>query len=166
MHLFFNVTATTEIYTLSLHDALPICDARADVYLWEMAMPAILAGCIMRPVMPGGDGRLTWQAIAPVINRDPADWKAQTGLIAVENPTNMAGGLVLSPRAMEEICTAAHALAIPVHLDGARIFNASVALGVSVEQLSRPFDSVMFCLSKGLGAPVGSMLVGSHDFIA
>jgi threonine aldolase len=66
---------------------------------------------------------------------------------------------------MEKILQFARAQKIPVHLDGARVFNAAVALGVPVEELTRPFDSVMFCFSKGLGAPVGSMLVGSREFI-
>jgi len=66
---------------------------------------------------------------------------------------------------MEEICDGAHSAGLPIHLDGARIFNAAVALGRSVAEITRKFDSVMFCLSKGLGAPVGSMLVGSRNFI-
>jgi threonine aldolase len=67
---------------------------------------------------------------------------------------------------MQEICERAHEHHLPVHLDGARIFNAATYLGLSVAEITRGFDSVMFCLSKGLGAPVGSMLVGSRDFIA
>jgi len=77
----------------------------------------------------------------------------------------MAGGTVYPAEVAEEICERAHELKLPVHLDGARIFNASVAQGKSVKELTRKFDSVMFCLSKALGAPVGSMLAGSKAFI-
>ncbi len=83
----------------------------------------------------------------------------------LENTSNLAGGSVYPLVTSEDIVDQAHAAGLPVHLDGARIFNASVALGKSVAQLTRKFDSVMFCLSKGLGAPVGSMLVGSKEFI-
>src|SRR5207302_8373969 len=88
---------------------------------------------------------------------------ASTGLICVENTHNMAGGTVMPIETAREICEGAHALGLPVHLDGARIFNAAAALGVSVKELTSGFDTVMFSLSKGLGAPVGSMLVGSAD---
>jgi threonine aldolase len=77
----------------------------------------------------------------------------------------MAGGTIYPPAVADDICERAHAAGLFVHLDGARIFNAAVALGRSEAELTRKFDSVMFCLSKGLGAPVGSMLVGSRDFI-
>jgi threonine aldolase len=78
----------------------------------------------------------------------------------------MAGGTVYPVEVSDRICDAAHAEKLPVHLDGARIFNSAVALGRSVVDLTRKFDSVMFCLSKGLGAPVGSLVVGGKDFIA
>jgi threonine aldolase len=77
----------------------------------------------------------------------------------------MAGGTITPIEIMEEICDSAHQLGIPVHMDGARVFNAAVALKRNVAEVTRKFDSVMFCLSKGLGAPVGSMLVGSRSFI-
>ena len=77
----------------------------------------------------------------------------------------MAGGTVYPPDVSDEICDRAHEAGLRVHLDGARIFNASVYLGRSVADITRKFDSIMFCLSKGLGAPVGSMLVGSREFI-
>ncbi len=89
-----------------------------------------------------------------------------TALIELEKVThNMHGGTVYPPEIADDICERAHAAGLPVHLDGARIFNAAVALKRSVAEITRKFDSVMFCLSKGLGAPVGSMLVGSADFI-
>ena len=83
----------------------------------------------------------------------------------MENTSNLAGGSVYPLKVCDEICDRGHGAHLPLHLDGARIFNASVATGHSVVDLTRKFDSVMFCLSKGLGAPVGSMLVGSKAFI-
>jgi threonine aldolase len=77
----------------------------------------------------------------------------------------MAGGTVYTAAQISDICNHAHAIGLKVHLDGARVFNAAVALGISVSEIARDVDSVMFCLSKGLGAPVGSMLVGSHAYI-
>jgi threonine aldolase len=77
----------------------------------------------------------------------------------------MAGGCVMPLNIAGEICDGAHALGLAAHLDGARIFNAAMALETTVAEIARPFDSVMFCLSKGLGAPVGSIIVGKNDFI-
>src|SRR5207237_8435874 len=84
----------------------------------------------------------------------------------LENSHNLAGGTLLTCARTEEICARAHELNLPVHLDGARIFNAAVALNETVAALARPVNSVMFCLSKALGAPVGSMLFGSRDLVA
>jgi threonine aldolase len=140
-----------------------ICEAQAHIYLYEMAGVAAIAGCMPNTV-PAPSGTLTWDLIAPLI-RPHIYYRAQTALIELENTHNMHGGTVFPPEIAEDICDRAHAANLPVHLDGARIFNASVALGRSVAEITRKFDSVMFCLSKGLGAPVGSMLVGSRDFI-
>jgi threonine aldolase len=87
-------------------------------------------------------------------------------LICIENTNMAAGGTVMPVATAIEICAGAHAMGLPVHLDGARVFNAAAALGVSVRELTSGFDTVMFCLSKGLGAPVGSMLVGSAAAMA
>jgi threonine aldolase len=86
-------------------------------------------------------------------------------LIALENSHNLVGGSVLTRDRTADICARAHEKKLPVHLDGARIFNAAAALAETVADLARPADSVMFCLSKGLGAPVGSMLLGTREFI-
>ena len=90
---------------------------------------------------------------------------ASTGLIEVENSHNVGGGTVYKQIQLEEICDGAHAMGLPVHMDGARIFNASAALGIPVSQIAKKLDTVMFCLSKGLGAPVGSLLVGPRSLI-
>ncbi len=145
------------------HGQEVICEARSHVLDWEMAMVAAFAGCQARAVA-GDRGVLRWEgikaAIAPKIY-----YRAATGMISLENSHNMAGGTVTPLAVLEEIWAGAREAGLPVHLDGARVFNAAVALGVSVAEMTRGFDTVMFCLSKGLGAPVGSMLVGSAEHI-
>src|ERR1700761_4023736 len=140
-----------------------IAEAPGHIVDWEMAMVSAFSGCHLRTV-PGDRGVLTWDkirtAIAPKIYYRP-----QTGLISLENSHNMAGGTVTSQEIYEEIWCGARDAGIPVHLDGARIFNAATALNIPVAELASGFSSVMFCLSKGLCAPIGSMLVGSRDFI-
>jgi threonine aldolase len=140
-----------------------ICEARAHVMDWEMATAAAFSGCQLRTVA-GERGILRWEQISRAVG-PKIYYRAQTGLICIENTHNMAGGTVTPVAAMREICEGAHAAGLPVHLDGARIFNAAAALGVEVAELTHGFDTVMFCLSKGLGAPVGSMLVGSRAAI-
>jgi threonine aldolase len=140
-----------------------ITEERAHIFNYEMAAAAAISGVLVRPVS-APDGILTWSLIQGAL-RGGAYYRARTGLIALENTHNMAGGTLYSKGRIEDICRSAAERGIPVHLDGARIFNAATALGVSVADLTGPCDSVMFCLSKGLAAPVGSMLVGSRDFI-
>jgi len=140
-----------------------ICEQRAHIYNFEMAMMAAFSGCLARPIF-AEDGILTWDRIAPEV-RGRSDHRPRTGLVSLENTSNLAGGSVYPLEIADDICAHAHAADLPIHLDGARIFNASTVLGRSVAELTRQSDSVMFCLSKGLGAPVGSMLVGSKEFI-
>lgn len=148
------------------HGQEVIIEERGHIFNFEMAAMAAISGTLARPVRSNdGSGILTWSEIATAIHSQSAYYVAPTGLIALENSHNLAGGTLLTRERTEDICARAHALKIPVHLDGARIFNAAVALGESVANLARPADSVMFCLSKGLGAPVGSMLLGSRAFI-
>jgi threonine aldolase len=140
-----------------------ITEARSHIYNYEMAAMAAISGVLARPVH-AADGILTWDVIAPAIAPN-IYYRAQTGLIALENTHNMAGGTVYTADQIQAICDQAHARNLPVHLDGARIFNAATALATDAATLCRPCDSVMFCLSKGLGAPVGSMLAGSREFV-
>jgi threonine aldolase len=140
-----------------------ICEERCHVFNYEMAMMAHFSGCVPRPIH-GEDGILRWAQVERKIS-PKTYYYAQTGLVSLENTHNMAGGTVYPQDVADEICDGAHAAGLPVHLDGARIFNASVTLGKPVAEITRKFDSVMFCLSKGLGAPVGSLLVGSRQFI-
>jgi threonine aldolase len=140
-----------------------ITEKQGHIFNYELAAMSAISGVLARPVS-SPDGILNWDlirsAIAPKIY-----YRAQTGLVTLENTHNMAGGTLYSAEQIDDICSNAHALRLPVHLDGARIFNAAAALQSDVATLCRSCDSVMFCLSKGLAAPVGSMLVGSADFV-
>ena len=140
-----------------------ICEERAHIFNWEMATLASFSGCVVRPVR-SETGVLTWKQIEPAI-APKIYYRAPTGLIVLENTHNMAGGAVTPVEASNEVCGNAKKVGLPVHLDGARVFNAATALGKPVDEITKAFDSVMFCLSKGLGAPVGSLLVGSRNFI-
>jgi threonine aldolase len=140
-----------------------ICEERAHFINLESATVAAFSGCQPRTIS-GEDGALTWAQIKKKI-APPAYYRAQTGLIWLENTLSLAGGTIFPQARADEICDRARELGLPVHLDGARIFNAAAALGLPVVEITRKFDSVMFCLSKGLCAPVGSMLVGSRAVI-
>jgi len=140
-----------------------ICEERSHVNLYELASMSAIAGCMPR-VAHGEDGIIDWTQIESVV-RPKIYYDSQTALVCLENTHNMAGGTLYTAAQISDICSHAHAVGLKVHLDGARVFNAAVALGVSVSEIARDVDSVMFCLSKGLGAPVGSMVVGSHAFI-
>jgi threonine aldolase len=151
------------IHVHTCHGQEVIAESRAHVVDWEMAMASAFSGVQLRTVF-AERGIVTWQHIQSVY-RKANDHRAGTGLITLENTHNMAGGTVTPVEVYEEIWARASDMGIPVHLDGARIFNAATALGISVAELTSGFSSVMFCLSKGLAAPVGSMLVGSRSFI-
>jgi threonine aldolase len=140
-----------------------ICEAAGHIYNYEMASMSALGGVLPR-VIPTEDGIMSWEQIAPAI-RETAYYRPQTSLVALENTHNMAGGTVYPTRLAHQICDKAHDAGLKVHLDGARVFNAAVYLGENVAEMTKKFDSVQFCFSKGLGAPVGSTIVGSKDFI-
>ena len=145
------------------HGQEVLCEARSHILDWEMAMVSAFSGCVPRTVA-APRGILTWKLLHPFIAPE-IYYRAQTGLICLENTHNMAGGTVTPLAILEEIWAGARHADLPTHLDGARVFNAAAALNVSVADLTRGFDTVMFCLSKGLGAPVGSMLVGTDAHI-
>jgi len=140
-----------------------ICEAAGHIYNYEMASMAAIAGVLPR-VISTSDGIMGWEQIAPAI-REKAYTRPQTALVALENTHNMAGGTVYPTALAHSICNNAHQAGLKVHLDGARVFNAAVHLGQSVAEITKGFDSVQFCFSKGLGAPVGSMIVGGKAFI-
>jgi threonine aldolase len=151
------------VKTWTHHGDEVIIEERGHIHQFEMDSVTAIAGCMPRTTYVE-DGILTWDLIEPLI-RPKVYYRAQTALVSLESSHNMAGGTVYPPEVSDEICDRAHDAGLRVHLDGARIFNAAVYLGRSVAEITRKFDSVMFCLSKGLGAPVGSMLVGSREFI-
>ncbi|GAB6159234.1 low-specificity L-threonine aldolase [Desulfotomaculum varum] len=140
-----------------------ILDNEAHIYYYEVGGPAMLAGVQLRPI-----NRLLSEQGASALRQAlrPADLHfPRTSLVCLENTFNRGGGTVLSPRVMAEIYNLARQQGLRVHLDGARIFNAAVALNMDVKAFTCYCDSLMFCLSKGLAAPVGSLLAGSRDFI-
>ncbi|MEO7649398.1 MAG: GntG family PLP-dependent aldolase [Bryobacteraceae bacterium] len=145
------------------HGEEVICDSRGHVLNYELSMMAWFAGCLARPI-PTEDGILRWEAVKKEIRPLGPHW-ARTGLIEIENTHNMAGGTVYPLDVIAEVCEGAHGLGLAVHMDGARVFNAAEYLGTSVREIAAPVDTVSFCLSKALGAPVGSMLVGSRELM-
>ena len=140
-----------------------ITEERGHIYNFEMAAMSGLCGVLPR-VLVADDGLLEVEAIRKAV-RPKVYSRAQTGLITLENSHNHRGGNVYPLERSREIQEFAREAGIPVHLDGARIFNAATALGRDAKELARGHDSVMFCLSKGLCAPVGSMLCGSEELI-
>ena len=140
-----------------------ICEEAGHIYNYEMASMSAIAGVLPR-IVKGDDGILTWDIVSKAI-RPKIYYRPQTALISLENTHNMAGGTVYPTPVADEICDNAHEAGIPVHLDGARVFNAATYLGENVAVMTAKFDSIQFCLSKGLGAPVGSMILGTREFI-
>src|SRR5215472_1249382 len=155
---------TIAIKLLTEHGQEVICDSRAHLLDYELSMIAWFSGCVIRPI-PTPDGRLSWDEVRRAI-KPVSPYSAPTGAVSLEQPHNMAGGTVYSMSTVCEICDGAHERGVPIHMDGARIFNASAALGIPVHEIAAPADTVMFCLSKGLGAPIGSILAGPADLIA
>ena len=143
-----------------------LIEERGHIFNYEMGTPAIASGVSVRPVKSTNpNGILSWLDIEPSIHINQPYYACPTGLICLENSHNLAGGSIITAAETTDIAEKARAVGIPVHLDGARIFNASAATGESVAALSHTADSVQFCLSKGLGAPVGSILAGKKEFI-
>ncbi|GHO64802.1 threonine aldolase [Ktedonobacter sp. SOSP1-52] len=135
------------------------------IYHYEAGGASTLGGSPMYVVPTHTSGMLDLERVRDGIAGLADPHVAPTGLICVENTHNRCGGTVLTVEQLASLADLAHAHNIPVHMDGARLFNAAVALDQPVRELARPVDSLMFCLSKGLSAPVGSLLVGSKDFI-
>ena len=140
-----------------------ICDEHSHVVLYEMGTLARFSGCLPRAV-PTSAGILDWPAISSRL-RAASDHFSGTGLISLENTHNYAGGRVYPMETLRSIRAEALAAGVPVHMDGARVFHAAAALDVSLQEIAVNVDSLTFCLSKGLGAPVGSLLTGSQYFI-
>ena len=140
-----------------------ILEMDSHIYYYEVGGMSAVAGVIPR-LIAGDKGILNPQDVKMALREINLHYP-KTTLICVENTHNRAGGTITSPKIIEEICQLAHQRNIQVHLDGARIFNAAVALNIKPALLAKDVDSMMFCLSKGLSAPVGSILTGSKEFI-
>lgn len=146
------------------HGEEVICDSRSHLLDWELSMAAWFSGCLLRTI-DTSDGILNWDLIKRKL-RPNGPHCAPTTLVEIENTHNMAGGTVYPQAVIDDVCDQAHAAGLKVHMDGARIFNAIAASGTPAALMTGKVDSVNFCLSKGLGAPVGSILVGTRDAIA
>ena len=140
-----------------------ICEESGHIYNYEMASMAAVAGVLPR-VVSAPQGILTWNLVQPAI-RPKIYYRPQTALVSLENTHNMAGGTVYPTAVADEVCDKSHEAGLKVHLDGARVFNAATYLKQDVAQLTKKYDSIQFCLSKGLGAPIGSMVLGTREFI-
>ena len=140
-----------------------ILEMDSHIYYYEAGGISAVAGVIPR-LIAGDKGILNPQDVKKALRKKNIHYP-ETTLICLENTHNRASGTITSPQVTEEICQLAHQRNIAVHLDGARIFNAAIALNIEPALLTKNVDSVMFCLSKGLSAPVGSILAGSKEFI-
>jgi threonine aldolase len=152
---------TIAIKLLTEHGQEVICEERGHLLNYELGMAAWFSGCVMRTI-PSSDGILSWDAIRSHVRLLGPHW-APTACIEIENTHNMAGGTIYPQAVINEICDQAHDLGLGVHMDGARVFNAAAATGRPVREIAANVDTLMFCLSKALGAPVGSMLAGTRE---
>lgn len=141
-----------------------ILEAESHLFYYESGAMAALAGVQTR-TLPGERGAMKAADVEKAIRGNNIHFP-RTKLICMENTHNRAGGAILTPEQMKEVYEVARKHQIPVHLDGARLFNAAAALSVDVRELTKFTDTVQVCLSKGLSAPVGSILAGDRDFIA
>jgi threonine aldolase len=142
-----------------------IVERESHIYNRERSGLAQHSALQVRPVDGGDRGVVTPEAIAEA-TREADGHQEATGLICLENTHNVKGGTAIAAERIDAACAAADDRGVPVHLDGARLFNAATALGTDPARIVESVDSVMCCLSKGLGAPVGSMVVGSEEFVA
>jgi threonine aldolase len=141
-----------------------VLERNAHIVQFEMGGMAWFSG-VLPKVLDGPGGILDPDSVRAGIHQNVPYYRARTGLVSVENTHNYGGGTVYPLETLAAIYEAAHSQGVPVHMDGARIFNAAVASGVPAPVIARYADSVMFCFSKGLSAPVGSALCGTREFI-
>jgi threonine aldolase len=164
----FTVSGTmsnlTAVLTHTHHGDEIILGSEAHIFWYEVGGAAALGGVVMHTIPNDSRGRLNPDDIEQAIRGKNIHYPVTT-LLCLENTHNRCGGAVLTAEYTKGICRRAHKQGVKVHLDGARIFNASVALGVPASMLAKDVDSVSLCLSKGLSAPVGSVLCGSKEFI-
>jgi len=152
------------VLTHTKHADEIIVGDEAHIFWYEVGGAAALGGVVMHILPTDSQGRLNAHDIEQAIRGKDIHYPPTT-LICLENTHNRCGGAVLTVDYTNEVCNLAHKHGLKVHLDGARIFNAAIALGVPACRLAQNVDSVALCLSKGLSAPVGSLLYGSRDFV-
>lgn len=138
-----------------------------DMFQYEVGSYAAVGGVHPHTIPNRPDGTIAVEDIGRAVRAYEAEREEvpRTGLICLEDPNMLCGGVPLTPQYIASVRVLADRCGIPIHLDGARIFNAATALGIDVKELTKNVDSVMFCLSKGLSCPIGSVLCGSKDFI-
>jgi threonine aldolase len=141
-----------------------LMEAEAHIYYYEVGGMSALGGVIPR-LIQGNRGVITPEALRSVLRGENIHFPTPS-LLCIENSHNRAGGTIWTPEQVKAVVEVARERGLHVHLDGARVFNAAIAQNCKVSELVAPVDSVMFCLSKGLGAPVGSILAGSAEFIS
>ena len=143
-----------------------IVGSQSHTNLYEAGGASALGGIVLTAIVNTEDGELNTGELARELGTPADDHFAQPSLVVIENTHNRCGGAPIKLSHMAEVSTAAHRRKLPLHLDGARIFNASLALETTPKEIASGADTVSFCLSKGLGCPVGSLLCGSREFIA
>jgi threonine aldolase len=143
-----------------------IVGSQSHTNLYEAGGASALGGIVLTAIANTEDGELDTHELARELGTPADDHFAQPSLVVIENTHNRCGGAPIKLSHMAEVSTATHRRKIPLHLDGARIFNAALALETTPKEIASSADTVSFCLSKGLGCPVGSLLCGSREFIA
>jgi len=138
-----------------------LAEETSHVLIYEQGAPAAFSGIVMRG-LPGEAGRLAPEQVRAAI-RDSSSWQAPTRLVVVETAHNSSGGRVWPLKQIDAVASVARERGVQVHLDGARVANAAVALGVPIAEIGRRFDTVTLCLSKGLGCPLGALVAGSTE---
>ena len=142
-----------------------IVGSKSHIFMWEQGGLCSVAGCLMHPITNNLDGELCLDELASLVPPFGDHHWCDTRLVCLENTHGGCGGVAISEQHMNAIVEVCRVHKVPIHLDGARIFNAAVALGVEVPRLTAGVDSVTVCLSKGLGAPMGSLLCGSESLV-
>ncbi|PTM58827.1 low-specificity L-threonine aldolase [Desmospora activa] len=156
----------TSILTHCPRGAKVLVGNESDIYIYEAGGASVCGGVVYEPIPTQSDGRLLLNDLEHAFPEDMDDPQfALPALICLENTHNRCGGVVLSLEYLDEIQMFARKKKIPIHMDGARLFHASVSMGIPVDDITRYADSIQFCLSKGLCSPIGSMVVGSGEFI-
>ena len=140
-----------------------LAEETSHVLIYEQGAPAAFSGIVMRG-LPGEAGRLAPEQVRAAI-RDSSSWQAPTRLVVVETAHNSSGGRVWPLEQIDAVASVARERGLQVHLDGARVANAAVALGVPIAEIGRRFDTVTLCLSKGLGCPLGALVAGSTELM-